>query len=78
MIAATYSQKGFSLLELVFVVVILGILAAMAVPKLGDFLTGSKDNVDLPQLFGPLFKLVNSSIYSLLYYPLALRPDAVV
>ena len=33
---------------------------------------------DLPQLFGPLFKLVNSSIYSLLYYPLALRPNPVV
>ena len=33
---------------------------------------------DLPLMFGPLFKLVNSSIYSLLYYPLALRPNPVV
>ena len=36
------------------------------------------NGIDLPQLFGPLFKLVNSSIYSLLYYPLALRPHPVV
>ena len=33
---------------------------------------------DLPLMFGPLFKLVNSSIFSLLYYPLALRPNPVV
>ena len=33
---------------------------------------------DLPLMFGSLFKLVNSSIYSLLYYPLGLRPNPVV
>ncbi len=42
------------------------------------FLNKLNDDVDLPLMFGPLFKLVNSSIYSLLYYPLALRPNPVV
>ena len=37
-----------------------------------------ESDLDLPQLFGLLFKLANSSIYSLLYYPLALRPNPVV
>ena len=37
-----------------------------------------KNIPDLPLMFGLFFKLVNSSIYSLLYYPLVLRPNLVV
>ena len=37
-----------------------------------------KNIPDLPLMFGLFFKLVNSSIYSLLYYSLVLRPNLVV
>ncbi len=42
------------------------------------FVTERMRPVDLPLMFGLFFKLVNSSIYSLLYYSLVLRPNLVV
>ena len=39
------NQAGFSLIELVMVIVILGILAVVAVPRVGDIFSVSRDNV---------------------------------
>ena len=36
------SVAGFTLVELVLIIVILGIVAAVAIPKIGDIITGSK------------------------------------
>ncbi|MFC1730222.1 type II secretion system protein GspG [candidate division KSB1 bacterium] len=35
-------QAGFTMMEIVIVIVILGILSVIAVPKIGDFITTSK------------------------------------
>lgn len=37
-------QKGFTLIELVIVLVLLGILVSVAIPKYNDFTTEAKDN----------------------------------
>ena len=38
-------EKGFSIIELVIVIVIIGVLAAVAIPKVGDYLGRTKENV---------------------------------
>ncbi len=38
------SAAGFTLVELVLVIVVLGIVSAVAIPKIGDIITGSKTN----------------------------------
>ena len=38
------SKSGFTLVELVIIIVVLGIVAAVAIPKIGDLITGSKTN----------------------------------
>ena len=38
------SEVGFTLVELILIIVVLGIVAAVAIPKIGDIITGSKTN----------------------------------
>lgn len=45
MVAATKSQSGFTLIELIMVIVILGVLAAFAVPKFADLSDAARDAV---------------------------------
>lgn len=40
--SALFSQGGFTLIELVIIIVVLGILAAVAIPKFGDMAESSK------------------------------------
>jgi len=39
-----YQRKGFTLIELIVVIAILGILAAVLVPSIGNYVTKAKDN----------------------------------
>ncbi|TKX30547.1 prepilin-type N-terminal cleavage/methylation domain-containing protein [Campylobacter estrildidarum] len=55
-------KKAFTILELVFVIIILGILAAIALPKLSS----SKDEAELSKSLSNLKTLINDiSIYAL-------------
>lgn len=55
-------KKAFTILELVFVIIILGILAAIALPKLSS----SKDEAELSKSLNNLKTLINDiSIYAL-------------
>ncbi|MGH8004865.1 MAG: prepilin-type N-terminal cleavage/methylation domain-containing protein [Limisphaerales bacterium] len=38
------SETGFTLVELVIIIVVLGVVATVAIPKIGDIITGSKTN----------------------------------
>ena len=39
------NQTGFTVIEIVMVIVILGVLAAVAIPKVGNYLTSTRENV---------------------------------
>ena len=39
-----FDRRGFTLVELVIIIVVLGVLAAVAVPKFGDLSKNSKIN----------------------------------
>lgn len=55
-------KKAFTILELVFVIVILGILAAIALPKMSS----SKDEAEVSKSLNNLKTLINDiSIYTL-------------
>lgn len=55
-------RKAFTILELVFVIVILGILAAIALPKMSS----SKDEAEVSKSLNNLKTLINDiSIYTL-------------
>ncbi|EAJ8273416.1 prepilin-type N-terminal cleavage/methylation domain-containing protein, partial [Campylobacter coli] len=54
-------KKAFTILELVFVIVILGILAAIALPKMSS----SKDEAEVSKSLNNLKTLINDiSIYT--------------
>jgi general secretion pathway protein G len=59
------SAAGFTLVELVLIIVVLGILAVVAIPKIGDIITGSKTNAtkeEMSRLKGGI--MGNSSVTS--------------
>lgn len=57
-------QAGFTLVELVVVIIVLGILAAIAVPKFMDFTTDAKDSALKGSLGGVRSAISNFYAYS--------------
>jgi len=55
------SETGFTLVELVLIIVVLGIVAAVAIPKIGDIITGSKTNATKEEMMRLKTAIVGNS-----------------
>ena len=56
-------KKAFTMIELIFVIVIIGILAAVAIPKLNSTTTEAKKSTRL-ELIGTLNRTVGPTMYA--------------
>lgn len=62
------NRTGFTLLEFILVIVILGIILGIALPKLGSFITGDELKASALRLLGALKDVRNRAILEQRYY----------